>query len=60
MREVVVTKKNINTFYISDWKNIPELLENIDKELKSHDLELVMGSNWDDDYYVKVAKRHTT
>lgn len=61
MREVTLseelTKEIEEKYYISDWKDINGLLENIDKALEAHGLELVVADAGDDNYWVCIEKR---
>ena len=50
-------KSQIGKFLSSDWKDPNKLLENIDKELQPHKLELEVIQNYDDQYRVRVIKR---
>ena len=53
----IKTNKQCNDYRISDWKDLDGLLENIDNELKQYGLELDMGDNCDDSYWVRVIVR---
>ena len=49
--------KALANFRVSDWKDIPGLINNIDDELKNFGLELVMADLGSDDYLVRVDRR---
>lgn len=53
----IKTLKQLNDYRPSDWKDINGLLEDIDDELEKHGLELDMGNNSDDSYWVRIIKR---
>ncbi len=58
MKKTKIKKfEQYNDYRESDWKDIDGLLENIDDELKQYGLELDMGDNSDDSYWVRVIER---
>lgn len=67
MREIVIEEpgmtdnevdEELENWESVDWKQAsPEVFEAIDKQLKPHGLELVMGMMGDDQFWFKVAKR---
>jgi len=53
----IKTNKQLDNYRESDWKDISGLLEDIDNELKPYRLELDMGDNQDDSYWIRVIER---
>ena len=53
----IKTLKQCDDYRASDWKDINGLLEDIDDELKQHGLELDIGDNCDDSYWIRIVKR---
>jgi len=53
----IKTLKQLDNYRASDYKDINGLLEDIDNELKKHKLELDIGDNSDDSYWVRIIKR---
>jgi len=53
----IKSNKQLNDYRVSDWRDVNGLLEDIDDELKEHGLELDVGNNDDDSYWVRIIKR---